>query len=213
MPAVYSPQYTTEHQEGRGDIGRVQHTWSVGAHASEEGSHSAVLVFHSLPQPQLLQVRTGPLPEGQRFHQLWSVGRLAFGGSPLFDHDMCICVTLEQDQGFIKHPRFYPGVASESCLWDFLLQETVWCCCFVTLWWSVLIPKIFDVVVYCSVNTIKTECYHSDTKCDYSGKKTLIILSLWCFQLNICQKRLANSHIYLCFTIQCPNISWENNSD
>lgn len=64
-------------------------------HASEEGSHSAVLVLDSLPQPQLLQVGTGPLPEGQRFHQLWCVGRLAFGGSPLFDHDLCICVTLE----------------------------------------------------------------------------------------------------------------------
>lgn len=97
---MYSPQHTTEHQEGRGDAGRVQHGWSVRAHAGQERSHPPVLVLHSLPQPQLLQVGTGPLPEGQSLHQLWSVGRLAFVSGPLFDHDVCIWgTTFGKDQG------------------------------------------------------------------------------------------------------------------
>lgn len=80
----YSPQYTTEHKKVCGNIGRVQHSWSVGAHAGQERPHPAVLVLHSLSQPQPFQVGTGPFPEWQSLHQLRIVGRLAFVSSPLF---------------------------------------------------------------------------------------------------------------------------------
>lgn len=110
---AYSPQHTTEHQEGCGDAGGVQHGGSVGAHAGQERSHPAVLVLHRLPQPQLLQVGTGPLPEGQSLHQLWSVGGLAFVGGPLFDHDMCIWgATMERDQSL--YLSSVPGSDAES---------------------------------------------------------------------------------------------------
>lgn len=99
-PAAYSPQHAAEHQEGRGHVGGVQHGRGVGAHAGQERPHPAVLVLHGLPQPQLLQVGAGPFPEGQSLHQLRGVGRLAFVGRPLFDHDVCVWeATLERGQG------------------------------------------------------------------------------------------------------------------
>lgn len=115
MSALDSPQHTTEDQEGRGDVGRVQHSRSVGAHAGQERSHPAVLVLHGLPQPELFQVGTGPLPEGQSLHQLWSVGRLAFVGGPLFHHDMRIWeTTFERRQGLSS--SIVPGSLLETGL-------------------------------------------------------------------------------------------------
>lgn len=78
------PQYATEHHERCGDIGRVQHSWSVRPHAGQESPHPPVLVLHCLAQPEFLQVWAGPLPEGKSFHQFRGVWRFAFVSSPFF---------------------------------------------------------------------------------------------------------------------------------
>lgn len=81
-----------------GDVGGVQHGRRVGAHARQEGPHPTVLVLGCLPQPQLLQVWTGPLSEGQSLHQLRGVGGLALVGSPLFNHDVRIWKRMEKPE-------------------------------------------------------------------------------------------------------------------
>lgn len=109
-----------------GHISWIEHCWCIWSHTGQKCPHSSVLVFYCFSQPQLLQIRTGPFPEGKCFHQLRGLRRFSFVSSPFFNYHRWNYKTAMVDR---KHSELKSSAYLKLCMQEILIQKaSLWDC-------------------------------------------------------------------------------------